>query len=194
MKKIIFPFVSQIHLNLDEDLIRYEYSEGSHEELDEGEEYDEDEENSYESIYLSEEISENEEKIHGNYYIGTILNVRRVKANHDTLLDMNVSAKTFFNHTFCEMTKYFNSHSWPRGSSKSIEIMKLDMKKDEYCVIIKTHWIRLVQRTWKRVFIERKRILKQRMSINCQRYFEMRGQYPNYASNIPEIHGMLYGI
>jgi hypothetical protein len=41
---------------------------------------------------------------------------------------------------------------------RPIEIMQLTYGPDqEYRVVLKTHWIRLIQRTWKRVFAERKR-------------------------------------
>ena len=44
-------------------------------------------------------------------------------------------------------------------------------------IVLHTHWIRIVQRRWKRVFAERKRRLRMRGSILVQRRFELTGKY-----------------
>jgi hypothetical protein len=51
----------------------------------------------------------------------------------------------------------------------------------EYQVIDKTFWLRLVQRTWKRKYYEKRRIERARGSVQNQRHFEIRGRYlPGY--------------
>jgi hypothetical protein len=44
-------------------------------------------------------------------------------------------------------------------------------------VIIKTYWIRIIQRAWKRVYSERMCLLKLRGGIKAQRQFELTGKY-----------------
>jgi len=45
-------------------------------------------------------------------------------------------------------------------------------------VVLKTHWIRLIQRKWKKMYQEKKRVLEYRKSLACQREFELTGKYP----------------
>jgi len=57
--------------------------------------------------------------------------------------------------------------------------------------IIKTIWLRLVQRNWKRVFNERKRILKLRGSSKALFYRQINGKWPSYCLYYPSLSGML---
>jgi len=57
--------------------------------------------------------------------------------------------------------------------------------------IIKTIWLRLVQRNWKRVFKERKRILKLRGSSKALFYRQINGKWPSYCIYYPSLSGML---
>jgi hypothetical protein len=57
--------------------------------------------------------------------------------------------------------------------------------------VIKTTWIRLIQRTWKRVYKERMRAIALRCSLACQRRMELRGRCIDGAQYIPGLRGML---
>jgi hypothetical protein len=58
-------------------------------------------------------------------------------------------------------------------------------------VVIKTYWIRIVQRTWARVYRERMRVLQMRKSLDSLAYFERTGKYPEGYRNLPGLIGML---
>lgn len=58
----------------------------------------------------------------------------------------------------------------------------------EAVAILKTHWIRLVQRKWKKVFQERKHIMRQRCNQASLHRREMRKHGP---SELPGLRGML---
>jgi hypothetical protein len=61
-----------------------------------------------------------------------------------------------------------------------------------HCVaILKTFWIKLVQRTWKRVFTERKRVITERCSVKSLRHREINGKWPNTCNYLPSFKGML---
>ena len=61
------------------------------------------------------------------------------------------------------------------------------------CVaIIKTLWIKLVQRAWKRVFQARQNIIRMRLNINSIRYREMHGDWPYNCRYFPSINGMFW--
>lgn len=62
---------------------------------------------------------------------------------------------------------------------------------DECVAILKTFWIRIIQKSWKKVFKMRKEILRKRMLPQNLRERELRGKWPASCSYYPGIHGML---
>jgi hypothetical protein len=68
----------------------------------------------------------------------------------------------------------------------------LYLKDDEESVsIIKTIWIRLIQRTWKKIFNLRKEVLLKRCKIESFRHREIHGNWPTSCDYLPTISGML---
>ena len=60
------------------------------------------------------------------------------------------------------------------------------------CVcIIKTIWIRLIQRTWKKIFKNKQDIVKKRCHMNSLLYRQIHGKWPSSCFNVPSISGML---
>jgi hypothetical protein len=121
----------------------------------------------------NDELLEEIERFNDKYYIGI--------SNEGLLLDLCITPKIFYKYSYDDFSKCFDS---------SIEIMKLNTVDDVYNVILKTHWIRLIQRVWRKIFTEH---LRKRMSIQCQKYFECNGRYLKDA-RIPTIRGMLYFV
>lgn len=64
----------------------------------------------------------------------------------------------------------------------------LYLSGEECVAILKTFWLRLVQRAWKRVFAERKQILAQRIRPDALRQREIHGKW---AKSLPGLRGML---
>lgn len=62
---------------------------------------------------------------------------------------------------------------------------------DECVAILKTFWLRIVQRTWKRVFKERKTKIQMRMHPMSLHYREIHGNWPSKCAYLPTIEGML---
>jgi hypothetical protein len=111
---------------------------------------------------------------------------------------------------------YINSHRFERKKHPTIrnylqivsnpnyiqpqiaEIVQLNNGNDDifyYSVaIIKTHWLRLVQRNWKRVFKERKRIISLRSNPRALYYREVHGKWPNNCIHYPYLNGMLSNL
>jgi len=61
----------------------------------------------------------------------------------------------------------------------------------EAIAILKTVWLRIIQRKWKKVFSERQTIIKHRClnaSINSR---EIYGKWPQTCNNLPGLKGML---
>ena len=62
---------------------------------------------------------------------------------------------------------------------------------DSCCAVIKTFWIKIVQRSWKRVFKERVRIMTLRKSIRSLMYWQMSGRWPENCAYMPGLHSMI---
>ena len=57
----------------------------------------------------------------------------------------------------------------------------------ETICIIKTYWLRIIQRTWKRVYKKRKEVIEKRKSIYALTYFQLHGKWPNVCLYIPKL-------
>ena len=65
---------------------------------------------------------------------------------------------------------------------------------EEFVSIIKTIWIRLIQRTWKKIYNVRKEVLSKRCKIESFRYREIHGYWPASCTQLPTISGMLSNL
>ena len=65
------------------------------------------------------------------------------------------------------------------------------LSSGESVAILKTFWIRIVQRTWKRVFLERTALMKKRCSPSELYYRSIRGKW---SCSMPGLCGMLSGL
>jgi len=61
----------------------------------------------------------------------------------------------------------------------------------ECICILKTFWLRLIQRTWRKIFKKRCNMFQLRHTLKSIRYREIHGKWPEICSNMPTIHGML---
>jgi hypothetical protein len=60
--------------------------------------------------------------------------------------------------------------------------------------ILKTFWIRLVQRVWKKIYNDRKNIIKKRSNPRAIFYREISGRWPNDCVYYPYFRGMLSNL
>jgi hypothetical protein len=152
-------------------------------------EYDEydisDDETEYDDIYEPEELSitkynivlceKYNEMFHGisnpelNYHYLIHFRFKR--------LDMNII------NTYFEYEEFDNCR---------LEIAQCIYLPSEHCIsIIKTLWLKLIQRKWKKIFNERKLCLSKRCNPNALKYKEIYGRWPNNCLIYPSLKGML---
>lgn len=65
------------------------------------------------------------------------------------------------------------------------------LENQECIAILKTFWIKLIQRTWKNILQKRASILKKRANIHSLKHRELTGRWPNDCIYYPELRGML---
>lgn len=153
----------------------------------------------YDEIFDFDHLDEDEDEdigerlIDNQYYIGLpVLETRNVYFDEDYLLfASSVKINTFYKFPYQDIVKYLNSYRCI-GPYKMIqpEVMKMKFVKSEYnwpvyTVIIKTFWIKLIQRTWKRIYQNYKRQLKEN-STQWLKKREIGKKIP-----FPSINGML---
>jgi hypothetical protein len=64
----------------------------------------------------------------------------------------------------------------------------------ERVAILKTVWLRLIQRTWKRVFKQRQHVILLRCHPKSLLFREVHGRWPSYCCLLPSIRGMLSNL
>lgn len=60
--------------------------------------------------------------------------------------------------------------------------------------IIKTIWIKLIQRRWKRLYAKRTQIIKKRCNVAALYNRELTGRWPQDCDYLPTIYGMLFDL
>ncbi len=58
-------------------------------------------------------------------------------------------------------------------------------------VVLKTFWLKIIQRTWKRIYREQQEMLRNRCSLTNMRYFELRGRHLSIIASLPGLYGMM---
>jgi hypothetical protein len=140
-------------------------------------------------IYIYEMNFLDAEKEPLRYYIGIPCAVE-----NDFIMNTCISATSFFHFPIQVVKMYLTAYSVFQSTNrtlpKQIEIMQLQIVNGVYRVILKTFWLRIIQRTWKRVYKERMAAIERRKSVRAQMHREIYGKYP-VGMRLPTIHGIL---
>ena len=139
-------------------------------------------------VYFADQHFLDEPKIHGHYYLGTV--------NGDGVLprfmDISVSPSTFFQFTYHEIVRYLRFYSihW-RPIKPTVDILQLIIINQEYQVIQKTYWLRLVQRHWRKTYQEQQRVWQIRKSSKNLHHRELYGRNLYGGNSLPGLQGMM---
>jgi len=147
----------------------------------------------YDEIYEAETEFNESTKTHQSYYLGLVY----LSTDKQTLwLDLAISTKSFLTYDYSKVSEYLSGYSsWEVVLPREIEIIQLHINSiGEYNVIVKTYWLRIVQRRWKTVCRNRYNILIKRGSVQNQEYFLTCGRYLPGTRTIPGLRGMLSDI
>ena len=147
-----------------------------------------------EEIAEEEDLFVEDEKRDGQYYLGHyFVSDLEEDAAFPLFLLVAIQAKTFLKYPYHFIEKYMELYI--PVPQKQLEIMRTCIRYDNQYrlvnVVLKTHWIRLIQRHWKRTHAMRKRVLIARMSPYSTMHYSFTGRYPEGYNNVPSLHGML---
>jgi hypothetical protein len=144
-----------------------------------------------ETILEREDPFINEEKESGKYYLGA---TRYLPNNNGIiLLEISVSVRTFLLYPFHEIITYLSLHSmFPHRYIEYCDIIQLEIgEQGVYTCIIKTYWLRLVQRTWKRVFQEKCEYRKKIKKIENLEIRAIGGRFSRNIGKCPSLRGLM---
>ena len=144
---------------------------------------------------------EDEERMEGEIIIGTYwlsLNEVYGKERHIWLLHASVSPENFMNFHIDDISMYLapqyvipELHRYTPGILKVKRVYDEGQENYYSSIIDKTYWLRIIQRTWKRIMNERKRILKERCGLNSLFTREITGKWPDGLNCLPGLEGCL---
>jgi hypothetical protein len=105
--------------------------------------------------------------------------------------------RKYYKKNFCNLSlphtllrNYNNIIENPRYLN--LEIGKIYYLKGNECVcILKTFWLKIVQRAWKKIYKIRKLILQYRCRPDSLLYKQFSGKWPENCSHMPSIKGMM---
>jgi hypothetical protein len=66
------------------------------------------------------------------------------------------------------------------------------LSSGECVAIIKTIWLRLVQKCWRRVYNQKKVVILRRRNLDSLRHREVHGKWPSNCNYLPSIYGMFW--
>lgn len=137
---------------------------------------------------IDEDFQENDKTDH-SYYIGSVL---YIPDNNHYLMMNSISPELFFRYKSDIISEYLYEMSLMQLLRRPvIDVVQLIIQNNCYTCILKTFWIRIIQRTWKRVFAEKMRVLMKRGHPHSQRHFEIYGKYPETITRLPGLNGMM---
>lgn len=70
-------------------------------------------------------------------------------------------------------------------------VQRVKLATGESVGILKTFWLKIIQRTWKKVFAVRNKMMEMRKSLHHLRYRTIHGSWSFECRNIPTVVGML---
>ena len=109
-----------------------------------------------------EDRFEEEDCISGKYYIGTY-NLIKYDTEMMHLIATRINIRTFYTFTHAELSSYaYFSSLMYEEQHPNIHIMQLVIEPDDtFTAIIKTFWLKIIQRTWKKACQKRKYFIEQ---------------------------------
>ena len=137
--------------------------------------------------------NESDKNINGHYLVISKLNPYNKKHNQEII--------ELYKQKYLYLNNYHNNlhHSFIRNYNNIItnnKYIQLHIAKciylngDECVAIIKTIWLKLIQRNWKRIYAERKKIEKLRKHPQHIHYWMLHGKWSNECK-LPSLNGML---
>lgn len=161
-------------------------SDSEYEDLHNWDENEDDE--AIDAIYQEDKEHLDSDKTDGCYYVGIY---KHISSSGNLMYVNSVSGNIFTKYPYDKIRDYLHYYSIMLRRCSDVEIMQLYIRKEVYYVVVKTFWLRIIQRIWKKKYQkymdnQNKKILPKNM-----RYREIHGKYPKELDYLPKMRGML---
>lgn len=121
----------------------------------------------------------------GEKWIGLVIEVVNIRDDDIALcVDVLMKANVFLRFPIQEAKQYLVGLVEDYGdvvvfASDLEDVLRIYDLYDvqDYPTILKTHWIRIIQRKWRRIYAEKMRKWRERGSLRMQKHFELNGNY-----------------
>lgn len=122
----------------------------------------------------------------GEKWIGLVIEVVNIRDDDEIALcvDVLMKANVFFRFPIQEAKQYLvglveDYDDVVVFAADLEDILRIYDLYDvqDYPTILKTYWIRILQRKWRRIYAEKMRKLRERGSLRMQKHFELTGNY-----------------
>jgi hypothetical protein len=118
----------------------------------------------------------------------TLLHLDTIRRIYKLRLVVNEHNRSLLTHSFIRnYNNIVKSHKYMKPEI----IEKVYLKGGECCAIIKTFWLRIVQRTWRRILKERKKIIQLRKRPSAIMNWQLKGKWPDDCLYIPGLINMI---
>lgn len=101
--------------------------------------------------------------------------------------------KELYNYNHPVIRNYQNIISKPNYIKQEIGEYII-LPTQEAITILKTFWIRIIQKKWKKVFKQKQQVFKERCKIQNINSRRILGYWPSYCNRLPGLKGMLSGL
>lgn len=146
------------------------------------------------NIYEQEQEFTQTEITHGKIYLGCYSFQIHINLKINIVYGCVISINSFLNYNGTLIGIYLTEYDTTtiRNEISNIDLLKLYIKPNGDCfIVVKTFWIRIIQRVWKRIYKENVYKNNLRKTIASLRYFEVNGKYIKSARNVYGLSGML---
>lgn len=146
------------------------------------------------NIYEHERDFLRPDVIHGKTYLGCYSFNTKKNLKIGIVYGCVISTESFLTYNSEIVGLYLTEYDTTtiRNEISRVELMKLyTIPNGECLVVVKTYWIRIIQRVWKKIYKENVRKNKVRRTTESLRYFEIHGRYVNSAKHVCGLSGML---
>ena len=148
-----------------------------------------DSENIYDEINQLDYDHFYSEKENNKYYIGMY---QYDDIYNTLLLSTSISPSVYFRYSYKECSRYLYYYGICQNARPSVDIMQLQITEDGvFTVIIKTFWLKIIQRKWKKVFRVRQQIINKRQNPGALLHREIIGKWQQDISYLPGISGLM---
>lgn len=150
--------------------------------------YDDYENRQVQAIYQDDKYHLDADKNDSCYYVGIY---KHYSSSGKFLLINSVSGSTFTKYSYDDIIEYLNCYSIALRWYSEIGIVQMHISNQVYYVVLKTYWLRLIQRVWKKKYQIYKENQQKKLLPQNTRYREIHGKFNNKLNYLPKIYGML---